>query len=110
MNTKKKVIIAMRERGTPIGTTTVVGIGRGVVLKTDKTILEEFGGPVKLNKEWAKSVLRRMGFTKRRANSKAKVIPDDFMLLKEQFLLDIRTVALMEDIPADWWSTGTKLP
>ena len=109
----RKVIIAMRERGTPIGTTTVVGIGRGVVLKTDKTILEEFGGPVKLNKEWAKSVLRRMGFTKRRANSKAKVIPDDFVLLKEQFLLDIRTVALMEDIPADlvvnWDQTAMKI-
>ena len=56
---------------------------------------------IKLNKEWAKSVLRRMGFTKRKANSKSKVITENFTLLKEQFVSDIRSVALMEEIPAD---------
>ena len=109
----RKLIVAMRERGAPIGTSVVVGIGRGVVLKIDKTMLQEFGGTVKLNKEWAKSVLRRMGFTKRKANSKSKVIPDDFIILKEQFLSDIKTVSLMENIPADlvinWDQTAMKI-
>ena len=83
------------------------------MLKIDKTMLQEFGGTVKLNKEWAKSVLHRMGFTKRRANSKSKVIPDDFIILKEQFLSDIKTVSLMENIPADlvinWDQTAMKI-
>ena len=61
----------MRERGAPISTSVVVGIGRGVLLKMNKACLGEFGGTVNLNKEWAKSILRRMGFTKRRANSKS---------------------------------------
>ena len=109
----QKLIIAMRERGAPIGTSVVVGIGHGVLLKMNKACLGEFGGTVNLNKEWAKSVLCRMGFTKRRANSKSKVIPDDFVLLKEQCLLDIRTVALMGKIPADlvvnWDQTAMKI-
>ena len=60
----KKNIIAMRERGAPIGTSVVVGIGHGILLRTDKYILEEFRETIKINKEWAKTVLRRMGLTK----------------------------------------------
>ena len=37
----KKVIVAMRQRGTPIGTGVVAGIGHGILLKTDKYMLEE---------------------------------------------------------------------
>ena len=60
----------MRSRGAAIGTSIVAGIGRGVLLKHNKASLEEFGGTVCLTKDWAKNVLRRMGYTKRRANSK----------------------------------------
>ena len=54
----------MRERGVTISMSVVVGIGHGILLRPDKYILEECGGTIKLNKEWAKSVLCRMGFTK----------------------------------------------
>ncbi len=63
----------MRTRGASVGTTVINGIGRGILLKHDKRALEEFGGYIKLGKEWARSVLRRMGFSKRRDNSKSKV-------------------------------------
>ena len=43
--------------------------------------MEEFGGTIKLGKPWAKNVLRRMGFSKRKANSKAKTLPHDFNVL-----------------------------
>ena len=40
-----------------------------------------------------------MGFTKRKANTKCKVNPDDFDEIKQQFLIDIRAAVEMEDIP-----------
>lgn len=86
------MIKAMHSRGTPIGTSAT---GRAILLKHDKRSLSEFGGSISLGKDWAKSVLRRMGFTKRRANSKSKVLPEDFLGLKETFLLE------MDDVPSD---------
>jgi len=47
-------ILAMRSRGTPIGTSVVIGIGTGILMKYKKATASSF----KLNKEWAKSVLR----------------------------------------------------
>ncbi len=37
-----------------------------------------------------------MGFSKRRANSKAKILPHDFDVVKEQYL---KSVVSMEEIP-----------
>ena len=109
----QELIISMRSRGTPIGSSVVIAIGRGILLKHDKRSLEEFGGHIKLGKEWAKSVLRRMGYTKRRANSKSKVLPNDFIRMKEDYLMDIKAVVEMEEIPHDmiinWDQTAMKI-
>ena len=106
-------IIAMRERGTSIGSGTVIGMGRGILLKHEKSSLHKFGGPITLNKDWAGGVLCRMQFTKRRANYKSKVLPSNFDDIKEQFLLDIRRVVVMEDILKqlliNWDQTAMKI-
>ncbi len=81
-NLLKDQIISMLTRGAPVGTTVINGIGRGILLKHDKRALEDFGGYIKLGKEWARSVLRRMGFSKCRGNSKSKVTPDNLSVLK----------------------------
>ena len=47
----QQLIKSMRERGTPIGTGVIVGIGQGILMKHNKASLEEYGGTVKLNKE-----------------------------------------------------------
>ena len=86
----QEIITEMRSRGTAIGSTIVVAVAHGILLKHDKQQLEEFGGPIKLAKPWAKNVLRRMGFSKRRANSKAKIFPDNFDHIREQYLIDIK--------------------
>ena len=52
-----------------------------------RSLLEEYGGMIKLNTEWAKSIIRRMGFTKRRANSKSKILPGNFEEIKSHFCL-----------------------
>ena len=83
------------------------------MLKHNRSVLEGYGGSVRLNKEWARSVLRRMGFSKRRANSKLKIFPHDFLEIKEQFFIDIKSVVKMEDIPDEiilnWDQTAMKL-
>ena len=89
----QQLIIIMRTRGTPIGTTVVIGIGRGILMKYKSNC------DIKLNKEWARSVLHRMGFTKRRANGKSKIQPDDFEEIKEEFLTDVQSVIDMEEVP-----------
>ena len=42
-----------------------------------------------------------IGFVKRRASTKAKVSIENFEEVKAQFLLDIKAVVEMEDIPFD---------
>ncbi len=109
----KEIIIAMRSRGTAIGSVIVIAIARGILLKHDKRMLEEFGGSITLTKSWAKNVMRRMGFSKRRANSKAKILPHDFDVVKEQYLIDIKSVVSMEEIPhqliINWDQTPLKI-
>ena len=39
---------------------TAIAIGKGVVLAEDKSLLEEFGGDIKIDKSWAKALFHRM--------------------------------------------------
>lgn len=48
-----------------------------------------------------------MGYTKRKANSNYKVLPDNFEEIKKTFLADIQAVVEMEDVPP---SIGIILP
>ena len=58
----------------------------------------------------SENFLVRLGYVKRRANTKSKVTDENFELMKSQFLFDIRTIVEMEDIPEDlvinWDHTG----
>ena len=83
-NFLQELIIALRSKGAPINTNVVISIGRGIMLKNREADLPDFGGTIVLHKEWAQSVLKRMGFTKRRACSKTKVIPKDFVEIQRQ--------------------------
>ncbi len=76
----------------------------------DRCLLASNGGHIILTKSWAKHVLGRMGFVKRRASTKAKVNAEDFAAIKEQFLFDVKMAVEMEEIPNDliinWDQTG----
>ena len=59
----KKVQLYMKkakERGGAVSMRSVVATARGIVLKLNRSLLAELGGPVTLNKHWAPSLLRRM--------------------------------------------------
>ena len=76
----------------------------------DHSLLAENGGPITLSKDWAKSLLYRLNFVKRRGSSTAKVTVQNYEELKQQFLLDIRAVVEMEEIAPqlvfNWDQTG----
>jgi len=54
-----------------------------------------------------------MDFTKRRANSKSKELPENFDKIRERFLIDIQPVIEMEDVPPslaiNWDHTAMKI-
>lgn len=52
----------------------------------------------KLTHDWAKSLLNRMGYAKRKGFSKAKVEVVQFEALKTEFLCEIQNIISMDEI------------
>lgn len=104
----------VREGGGAVSTRIVMAAAEGIILSYDKTKLEKFGGPIKINRHWAQSLLNRMEFVQRRATTaKSKHSITNFSELKRSFLDDVADTVQMEDIPAElimnWDQTGIKL-
>ena len=92
---------AVREGGGVITTAITMASATAIVRRADRNLLSENGGPIYITVNWAKSLLYRMGFVKRRGSTAMKMTVSNFSCVKEQFLLDIQTVVEMEDIPPD---------
>ena len=56
---------------------------------------------VNLSKGWAQYLLQRMGYVKRKATSKPKVSVKNFAEIKADFLLEIKQVIVIDEIPAE---------
>ena len=78
----------------------------------DKRLLALNGGYIMLTRDWAKSLLCRLGFVKRRGSTAAKITVANFEELKDQCLLDVKAVVQIEEIPQEliinWDQTGIK--
>ena len=91
----------LRKCGMPINTFIVIASARGIVMNKNANLLVSNGGGIDLTKDWAKYLLKRMGFVKRKACSKSKVNVEKFQELKEDFLLEIKNTVVMDEIPED---------
>ena len=91
----------MRDRGTAVNTTVVMAAAEGIVKSKDANLLNNNGGSgsIEITKWWARSLLNRMGIVKRKACSKNKITPEHFESLKGQFLLDIKQIVDLEEVP-----------
>ena len=100
----------VRENGGIVNTAIAISYAEGIIMNKDSRLLACNGGHILLTKDWGKNLLHRMGLVKRKGTTKAKVSVENFDALKAQFLLDIRVVAEMEEIPPDlvinWDQTG----
>ena len=109
----KSYVKAVREAGGVITTSITIAAATAIVRQADRNLLFENGGPITLTTNWAKSLLFRLNFVKRRGSSTAKVSVQNFEELKEQFIADIKAVVDMEDIPSElifnWDHTGISI-
>ena len=97
----KCYIQAVREGGGVITTAITMAAATAIVRKSERNLLAENGGPITITSNWAKSLLYRMKFVKRRWSSMAKMTVANFEAVKEQFLIDINALVEMEDIPLE---------
>ena len=100
----------LRKRGCVINTRIAIAVGEGILLNKDANLLTSNGGGITLTKDWAKYLFKRMGLVKRKGNTKAKVNIEDFDEIKKLFLLDIKGVVAMDEVPPEliinWDQTG----
>ena len=77
-------LTSFRESGAVVNTAIAMACAEGIVRSADSNLLAVNGGHILITKDLAKNMLRRMGFVKCRASTKAKVTVEDFEEKKEQ--------------------------
>ena len=106
----QEYIEATRAAGGVVNTAIVMAAAVGVMSSRDDTKLSSHGGYVNITKTWAKSLLNRMGYVKRKCSNAGKISPIQFAEIQEVFLADIKAQVLMNDIPDEliinWDQTG----
>jgi len=78
-------------------TSVVLATGEGVLATMDANLLKTLA----LTKDWAKSLLTSMGMVKRKVSSTAKIDVERFAIVKEAFLLDVKNVVELDEIPSE---------
>lgn len=81
-----------------MNTSIVMAVAEGVLLSKDPSKLGSNGGQIVITKAWAKSILGRMGYRKRKGTNAGKISVAHFEEVKEYFLADIKAEVLMNDI------------
>lgn len=101
---------SMRKTGGVVNTLIVMAGAHGIVSARNPALLVEHGGHIEFTKAWAKSLLKRMGYVKRKCSNAGKMSVARFEELKEEFLADVQAEVLMNDIPKElifnWDQTG----
>ena len=94
-------LLFLRQKGAVVNTSIAMGCAEGIVASFDANMLAHNGGHIVITKTWAKSLMQHMGFVKRRATTKSKVSIEDFQEKKDQFLIDVKTIVTLEEVPLE---------
>ena len=90
-----------------------MGAAEEIISHRDVSKLSSHGGHIKITKTWAKSLLNRMGFVKRKCSTSGKISLARFDELKDLFLADVAAEVLFNDIPGsliiNWDQTGLSI-
>ncbi len=89
----RNLIVITAICGRVTNTDIVSAAAVGIVSNNDANLLEVNGGHISCGREWAKGLLKRMGYVKRRANTKSKDSVEEFEALKTQFVFDIDVIS-----------------
>ena len=99
----QQYIGALRKAGTPINARVVLAATEGIVQATDLTLLFDNGGRIKLSLNWTYSLLKRMGYVKRKATTKARtaLTQEEFAAVKKRYLQQIKKAVRDGKIPPE---------
>ena len=75
-------LMATCEAGGVVNSEIAIAAVMGIVRKQDSNLLAQNGSHIAPTRDWARSLLERMGYVKRKANTKAKIAVTDFNELK----------------------------
>ena len=98
----------MRMVGGVVNTAIVMAAAEGIIASRDSGKLREHGGLIQITKAWAKSLLVRMGYVKRKCSNPGKISVSHFKELQDTFLTDIQAEVVMNEIHMNLSSTGIK--
>ena len=109
----QRFIRALRESGGPVSTPLVMAATKGLLKNETPPILSDFGGPVVLEKTWARSLLQRMHFTKRKGTKAARKLPADLEVVREKFQRRIgrrvRKYGIPDELIINWDQTAVEV-
>ena len=87
----------LRAMGVTINTAVVFASAEGIIMHKDANLLQS----IELTEGWTKYLLQRIGFVKRKGTTKAKISIEHFEEVKKEYLLDIKLIISMDEIPGD---------
>ena len=103
----------LRAASGVVNTLVVIGAAEEIVSYRDISKLSSHGGHIEITKTWAKSLLQRMGFVKRKCSTSGKISLARFDESKEIFLAVVAAEVLRKDIPGqliiNWDQTGLSI-
>ena len=99
--------------GGVVNTAITVAAAQGIISTRCPGKLQCEGGDICIRKDWVKSLMRRMGFVRRKVSNAGKVLPAEYAELKEQCLANIAAEMILNDNPAglvsNWDQTGLRI-
>ena len=108
----KSFIKVTHEKGIIENSHTIMATATGVVVNHDANLLFKNSGYIEITKSWAQRLLEWINLVKRKGTTTVKVLPSNFEKLKKQFLSDVCTTVVMEEIPEEliinWDQTSLK--
>ena len=97
----QKYVTVLRDNGAMIKSQIVIAAAKGILIGNDKTLLAENGGSIGISKTWAKSLLKRMNFVKRRGSTACTNVKiENFDQLKDEFIERIDKTVNDFEIPS----------
>ena len=88
-----------RANGGVVNIRTVTAAAEGILKKFAKHRLRQFGAPVVIDKSLARSILRRMGFVKRKGTKATKTLPSDFAAIQQGYVSKVEKFVRDHAIP-----------
>ena len=100
----------LRDSGSVVNRQIVIAGARGILMSLYKYILDDFRGHVILDRPWAESFMRRIGFVRRKGTKAARKLPFDYEKQKLDFLSRVRDTrekfAILEEMVINFDQTN----